>query len=214
MRGDLDRSLTWRMRLAAVLGALACLGIFGVSLAGDVPASASGQPSTGRALAASADPAACPLKPSSQSPTGEAWAFTQTGPPSSAHPGITSSYTHGRGTWSNGHGAGTICNEDSVSGHPSHNLVLAVAGSARISPHITRLGHLGVGLVLNVTVSASDDQTCPAQTRGTVTLFASYYQGHHDSLQLHLAGACSAYDYTYTGSQLHVLIADNGRQVN
>ena len=205
----------------AALGASACLGVFGVALAGDVPASArdapvpaSGQAPAPSALSASADPAACPLKPSSASPSGEAWAFTQTGPPSSSHPGIASSYTHGRGTWTGGHGAGTICNQDSVSGHPSHNLVLAVAGAARISPHITRLGHLGVGLVLNVTVSASDDQSCPAQTRGTVTLFASYYQGHHDSLQLHLAGACSAYDYTYTGSQLHVLIAENGRQVN
>jgi hypothetical protein len=47
-----------------------------------------------------------------------------------------------------------------------------------------------------------------------VTLFASYYQEHRDSLQLHLGGGCSTYDYTYTGSQLHVLIADDGRQVN
>jgi hypothetical protein len=193
MRGNLPTTLTRPLRLAALLGALVIFA---------------------SAQSASADPAACPLKPSSSSPTGEAWAFTQTGPPSSSHPGITSSYTHGRGTWTSGHGAGTICNEDSVSGQPSHNLVLAVAGSARISPHITRLGHLGVGLALSVTVSASDDQSCPAGTRGTVTLFASYYQGHHDSLQLHLAGGCSAYDHTVTGSQLHVLIADDGRQVN
>jgi len=47
-----------------------------------------------------------------------------------------------------------------------------------------------------------------------VTLFASYYQEHHDSLQLHFTGGCSAYDYTYGGSQLHVLIAEDGRQVN
>lgn len=207
MRGDLPISLTRPLRWGAVLGVLVSMGTFGELLTNDPPARASSPP-------ASADPAACPLKPSSQSPTGEAWAFTQTGPPSSSHPGITSSYTHGRGTWSNGHGAGTICNEDSVSGHASHDLVFAVAGSARISPHITRLGHLGAGLVLKVTVSASDDQICPAGTHGTVTLFASYYQEHRDSLQLHLAGGCSAYDYTYTGSQLHVLIADDGRQVN
>jgi len=208
MRGDLSTSLTRPLRLAAVLGALVTLGIFG-----GVPASTSAQ-APASAQPASADPAACPLKPSSASPPGAAWAFSETGPPSTPHPGITSSYTHGRGTWTNGHGAGTICNQDSVSAHPAHNLVLAVAGSARISPHITRLGHLGVGLALKVTVSASDDQSCPAGARGTVTLFASYYQGHHDSLQLRLAGACSSYDYTYTGSQLHVLIADNGRQVN
>jgi hypothetical protein len=207
MRGDPSIRLTRPLRLAAVLCALASVGIFGETLTSDPPARASGSP-------AAAYPAACPLKPSSSSPTGAAWAFSETGQPSTPHPGIASSYTHGRGTWTNGHGAGTICNQDSVSAHPAHNLVLAVAGSARISPHITRLGHLGVGLALNVTVSASDDQSCPAGTRGTVTLFASYYQGHHDSLQLRLAGACSSYDYTYTGSQLHVLIADNGRQVN
>jgi hypothetical protein len=214
MRGDLSISLTRPLRLAAALGALAGVGISGEALTSDPLARASSPPGPASAQSASADPATCPLKPSSQSPTGEAWAFTQTGPPSSPHPGITSSYTHGRGAWTSGHGAGTICNEDSVTGHPSHNLVLAVAGSARVSPHITRLGHLGAGLALNVTVSASDDQTCPAGTRGTVTLFASYYQEHHDSLQLHLAGTCSSYDYTYTGAQLHVLIANEGRQVN
>jgi hypothetical protein len=166
------------------------------------------------AAGAATDPAACPLKASSQTPSGEAWAFTQTGPPSSPHPGVTSSYTHGRGTWSSGHGSGTICNEESVSGKPSENLVLAVAGSAHVSPRITRLGHLGAGLVLRVTVSASDDVSCPSGTAGTVTLFASYYQEHRDSLQLHLGGGCSAFDYTYTGPALHVLIADDGRQVN
>jgi hypothetical protein len=200
MRGNHHTSSTRPLRWAGVLGMTIVLGLCG------------GAPASG--VAASADPAACPLKASSLAPTGEAWAFTQTGAPSSAHPGITSSYTHGRGTWSNGHGAGTICNEDSVSAAPSHNLVLAVAGAAHISPRITHLGHLGVGLVLHVTVSASDDQTCAAGTRGTVTLFASYYQQHRDSVQLRFSGGCDAYDYTYTGSQLHVLIADDGRQVN
>jgi len=165
------------------------------------------------ARAVSADPAACPLKASSVIPSGEAWAFTETGPPSTPHPGITSSYTHGRGTWTNGRGSGTICNEDSVTGHPSHNLVLAVGGSSRISTNITRLGHLGAGLLLNVTVSASDDETCPVGTRATVTLFASYFQGHHDSVQFHFTGGCGAYDYTYVGSQLHVVIANNGQAV-
>lgn len=32
--------------------------------------------------------------------------------------------------------------------------------------------------------------------------------------KLTLKGDCSSYRYTYTGSQVHVLIADNGRQVN
>ncbi len=163
---------------------------------------------------ASTESATCPLKASSVSPSGDAWAFTQAGPPSTPHPGITSSYTHGRGTWTDGHGSGTICTEDSATGHPSHELVLAVAGSSRISPRITHMGRLGVGLALKVTVSASDDEACPVGTRGTVTLFASYYQEHHDSLQLRFSGGCGSYDYTYSGSQLHMLIADDGHQVN
>ncbi len=193
--------------------------VLGVSIGLVAPGPA---PASGRAAdrggasvrPASADPAACPLKASASIPSGEAWAFTQTGAPTTPHPGITSSYTHGRGTWTGGRGTGTICNEDSVTGHASHNLVLAVGGAARVSPRITRLGHLGAGLVLEVTVSASDDESCPPGARGTVTLFASYYQEHHDSLQLRFTGGCSAYDYTYGGSQLHVLIAEDGRQVN
>jgi hypothetical protein len=167
-----------------------------------------------RVRAALADPAACPLQPTSATPSGEAWAFTETSSPATPHPGIVSSYSHGRGTWGAGRGAGMICTEDGVAGQRTHNLVLAVTGAAHISPQITRLGHLGAGLVLNVKVAASDDHSCAAGERGTVTLFASYYQGHHDSFELRLSGGCDSYRYTYTGSQVHVLIADNGRQVN
>lgn len=167
-----------------------------------------------RVRTALADPAACPLQPTSATPSGEAWAFTETSPPATPHPGIVSSYSHGRGSWGAGRGAGTICTEDGVAGLPAHNLVLAVTGAAHISPQITRLGHLGTGLALNVKVAASDDHTCAAGTNGTVALFASYYQGHHDSFELRLSGGCGSYRYTYTGTQVHVLIADNGRQVN
>jgi hypothetical protein len=189
------RSLRW----LSLLGMVISLGTFAVAAP---------------ARAASTDPASCPLKPSSATPPGEAWAFTDTGPPSSAHPGVSSSYTHGRGTWGAGRGSGTICVEDGTSAGASHNLVLAVAGQARISPQITRLGHPGVGLVLKVSVNASDDQACTAGTHGTVTLFASYYQGHHDSVQFHFAAPCGAYDYTYSGSAVHALIADDGHQVS
>ncbi len=183
------------------------LALIALALAVGVPGATAGSGS------AAADPAACPLKASSTIPSGEAWAFTETGAPSTPHPGIASSYTHGRGTWAGGRGRGTICNEDTVSAHPSHNLVLAVAGAARTSPEITRLGHLGVGLVLKLAVSASDDPACPAGTRGTATLFASYFQGHHDSIALRFTGSCGAYDFTYSGSQVHVVIADNGGAV-
>jgi hypothetical protein len=221
MLGSLLITSTRPLRWAAVLGvtvALVALGEASARGPGEAlarsPRASRAVGSVARATSASADPAACPLEASAQAPSGEAWAFTQTGPPSTPHPGVNSSYTHGRGTWADGRGTGTICNEDSTAAHASHNLVLTVAGASHISPRITRLGHLGVGLVLKVTVSASDDQTCPSGTRGTVTLFASYFQEHHDSVQLHFTGGCSAYDYTYTGSGLHVLIADDGRQVN
>jgi hypothetical protein len=210
MCDSLPTSSRRTVRRASVLAVVVGLGAFG-------GASASGLPSTRAvdpARIASVDAATCPLKASSVSPSGDAWAFTQTGPATTPHPGITSSYTHGRGTWTNGRGSGTICTEDSVTAHPAHELVLAVAGSSYISPRITHMGRLGVGLALKVTVSASDDQTCPVGARGTVTLFASYYQEHHDSLQLRFSGGCSSYDYTYSGSQLHVLIADDGHQVN
>ncbi len=189
-------------RLAGLLAAVGLALIVGSSgaAAADASGSAGGE-------------AACPLKAASTIPSGEAWAFTETGAPSSPHPGIASSYTHGRGTWANGRGTGTICNEDSASGHPSHNLVLAVAGAARVSREITRLGHLGVGLVLELAVAASDDPACTPGTKGTATLFASYFQEHHDSVALRFSGGCSAYDYTYSGSEVHVVIADDGRAV-
>jgi len=193
--------------LLGVLGAVSA--VTAVAVEGPSTPAVAGESST-----ASAVPARCPLKPSSAIPSGDAWAFSETGPPSTPHPGITSSYTHGRGTWTGGRGGGTICSEDSAPARPSHNLVLTVSGSARISPGITRLGRLGTGLVLNMTVAASDDQACPAGTRGTVTMFASYYQGHHDSVRLHFTSACAGYDYTFLGSALYALIAKDGHQVN
>jgi hypothetical protein len=159
------------------------------------------------------DTARCPLKPSSSIPSGEAWAFSVTGPPSSPHQGVASTYTHGRGTWTHGRGGGTICLQASSPGHAPHNLVLDIAGSAHLSTEVTRLGHLGVGLVVNATVGASDDQTCATGTHGNLTLFASYFEGHFDSAQLHFTGGCGAYDYRFSGPQLRVLIARDGQAV-
>jgi hypothetical protein len=142
------------------------------------------------------------------------WAFTETGPPSGRHPGISSSYTHGRGNWTAGRATGTVCSEDSPITGPSRNLVLTVAGKAKLSPGITELGLPGVGLVLPVRVSASDDSGCPGGTRGTVTLFDSYHAIHRDSVSLHFAAACAIHDHRYGGSQLKVLITRHGAQVN
>jgi hypothetical protein len=47
-----------------------------------------------------------------------------------------------------------------------------------------------------------------------VTLFASYYSVHRDSIALHFTGACAAHDHTFTGAIVKVLISRNGAQVN
>lgn len=168
-----------------------------------------------RGAAHIATSAKCPIGAGSPSGGSVQWAFTETGPPSGSHPGIASSYTHGRGNWSGGHATGTACHEDSLTGgHGSRELVLKIAGSAKLSPGIVRMGLPGVGLELKGTVSASSDPACATGTRGTVTLFASYHAVHSDSLQLRFVGGCSDHDHTYTGSQLHVLITRDGAQVN
>ncbi len=157
--------------------------------------------------------ASCPLKAGSPSGGDVQWAFTETGPPSGKH-GVRSSYTHGRGNWTTGRATGKACSQDSLIKGPSRNLVLIVAGNAKLSPHVTELGLPGVRLALQVRITASDDRACLAGTRGTVTLFASYYAIHRDSLKLHFAAGCAAHNLTYRGSRLHVLIARHGAQVN
>lgn len=156
----------------------------------------------------------CPIKASSSSTPVE-WAFTESGAPSGTHKGISSSYTHGRGTWQSGKASGTICHADQLTGGKgSQNLVLSMTGNSKLSPHVTRLGLLGVELGLKVKVAASDDSACPAGSLGTVTLFASYYSVHKDSVRLSFAGGCADHDHSFTGSSLHVLITRKGAQVN
>ncbi len=168
-------------------------------------------PATG---ATSADPAHCPLQSSSAIPPGDAWAFHDTALPAAAHAGVSSSYIHGRGSWGGGHGSGTICQQQGAASGPAHNIVLSAEGPASVSPRVIRLGHLGVTLSLHAKVAASDDPACVPATPVGVTIFASYYEGHHDSLQLHFAGSCSAFDATFSGPALYALIAASGHQVN
>jgi hypothetical protein len=162
---------------------------------------------------ASSAAVSCPLRPTSAIPRGEVWAFTVSGAPVGSHAGYASTYAHGRGTWTDGRGGGTICRQD-AGGQGPRDLVLRVRGSARVSPGITRLGQRGVGLVLSVAVAASDGPGCPVGTGGTVTMFASYYQMHHDSLRFAFAGGCTSYNAAYSGPKLLALVAREGRQVN
>jgi hypothetical protein len=184
-------------RLLAVLASLAVVGI----LATDVSASATAK-------------VKCPIKASASSSPVE-WAFTESAAPTGAHKGIASSYTNGRGTWQGGKATGTVCHADQLSaGKGSQNLVLGMSSTSKLSPRVTRKGLLGVELALRVKVLASDDSACPVGTIGTVTLFASYFETHRDTLALSFSGGCADHDHRYSGSSLHVLITRKGAQVN
>ena len=187
--------------LALVAVVWLCFG--GASLAAG-PGRRSSQPSAAAATS-------CPLQPSSKLPSGEAWAFTYGGP-TVAGEGSRVGYTHGRGSWA-GRGGGTICMSAEVPGAGKAQLVLDVTGGAKVSPRITRLGHLGVGLTLNVKV-ASSQTICPSSTQGSVVIFASYFESHHDSVRLSFQAPCTALDVAFHGTQLKALIARNGGQVN
>jgi len=68
--------------------------------------------------------------------------------------------------------------------------------------------------VIGVKVTATNDRACAKGAKGTVTLFASYYSVHQDSLTAHFGVACADHDLSFTGSVLRVEIQRNGAQVN
>ncbi len=140
------------------------------------------------------------------------WAFSDTSPALGAARG-TSAYTHGRGGWTGGRANGTVCLSESGPGSAKRDLALAVAGSAKLSTGVTRLGLPGVELALAVRVSASDDPACATGATGRLTLFASYHEAHRDSAALRFRSGCADHDVRYGGSHLHVLITRGGAQV-
>jgi hypothetical protein len=142
------------------------------------------------------------------------WAFSALGTPSTTSAGISNSWMRGNGTWSAGRAHGTICMDDQGGGSPKTRIVLSATGSSMLSPGITKLGLKGVGIVIHVRVSATDDASCKQGARGAVTLFASYYAVHRDSVVTRFGPACTDHDLTFTGSILHVEISRNGAQVN
>jgi hypothetical protein len=203
--------MSLRARTRLPVGATGLLAAVALASTGIVAISGT---ATAQASAGAAAKVKCPIKASASSTPVE-WAFTESGAPSGAHRGIASSYTHGRGSWQGGKASGTICHADQLTGgRGSRELVLAMAGAATLSPHVTRLGLLGVELALKVKVAASDDPACSVGSAGTVTLFASYFSVHHDSARLRFAGGCSAHSHLFTGPGLHVLISRKGAQVN
>ena len=189
-------ALVPRRRRTAVAGSLAAFAA-ALTLAGGAGAAKVSCP-------ASASASAGPVQ----------WAFSELGAPRRGAGGANWSWTHGRGSWSAGSASGTICSEDKGASIARRDLVLHVSGSSALEPRITRGGMLGVAIVLPVTVTASDDQACPTQTKGTVSLFATYYSVHVDTITLHFTGGCADHDHSFAGSIVKVLIARNGAQVN
>ncbi|HVP02486.1 MAG TPA: hypothetical protein VMT10_07955 [Solirubrobacteraceae bacterium] len=158
---------------------------------------------------------ACPLGATLPSGGAVQWAFSVSGLPVGGHKGITTSYTHGHGTWTAGRAHGAVCHQDSGGGVAERHVVARLTSRpARLTGHVTRLGKLGVELVLPLVVSGSDDDACAVGTRGTLTLFASYYEVHVDRAALRFSSGCAAHDHTYRGSRLKVLITRGGAQVN
>ena len=170
-------------------------------------AALAGAATLAQSTGATAASVTCPVSASSSAGPVQ-WVFSEYGAPT------PSSWTLGKGGWNSGRASGTICTENKGGGLPTRHLVLTVSGISTLSPRITKLGLLGVGIVLPVSVSATDDTACPKGTSGSVTLFASYYSVHRDRIVLHFAPACASHDHTFTGSIVHVLIARNGHQVN
>ena len=167
----------------------------------------------GSAATAQPGQVVCPVAPGTPSGGDVQWAFSDSGRP--AGNAIKSSYVHGRGNWTSGRATGTVCSTDSPTktGVVRH-LVLAVGGGSKLTGRVTENGLLGVRMVLPVKVRASDDMTCGTGAIGTITLFASYYSVHRDTVQIHFSGRCTGHNLSYSGSALHVYIARHGAQVN
>jgi hypothetical protein len=156
---------------------------------------------------------ACPLQPGAPSGGDVQWAFSDTGRP--VGNAVKASYVHGRGNWTSDRATGTACTTDSLTkGGGVRDLVLAVSGKSKLTGRVTQGGLLGVRLVVPVKVRATDDKACAKRATGTITLFASYYSVHRDTVQIHLNSRCTAHNRSYSGSSVHVYIARDGAQVN
>ncbi len=182
--------------------ALGAASVAALAVAGALAAGGQAAPAAAR----------CPPLATATPPGAVQWIFSELGAPQPPAGATKTSWTRGQGSWSGGRATGAICASDTGGGH--RDLVLAAAGASTLSPQIKRGGLLGVGLQIGVRVRASDDPACAVGTRGTVTLFASYYSVHRDTLVLHFGSACAGHDHRFAGPNLHVEIDRGGKQVN
>ena len=157
----------------------------------------------------------CPLDAKAASAGQVQWAFSQYGPPTGRHPGLTKSYTHGHGTWLGSRGRGWVCHQDMGGGSPTRHVVLRVSSNpSKLHGMVTRLGKLGVELTLPLIVTATDDSACAVGTHASITLFASYYEFHITRGALRFATGCRKHDHTFRNPALKVLVTRKGAQVN
>jgi hypothetical protein len=162
---------------------------------------------------ASSGHAVCPLQPGAPTGGDVQWAFSDSGRP--VGNAVKAFYVHGRGSWTSGRATGTACTTDTpTAGGGVQDLVLAASGQSKLTGRITQNGLLGVRLVVPVNVRASDDKACANGATGTITLFASYFSVHRDTMQIHFNARCTGHNRSYGGSALHVYIARHGAQVN
>ena len=158
------------------------------------------------AAAAKPGQVSCPLQPGSPSGGAVQWAFSDSGRP--VGNAVKSAYVHGRGNWKSGRATGTACATDSrTNGGGERDVVLTVSGRSKLTGRVTQGGLLGVRIVLPMKVRASDDKPCADGATGTITLFASYYSVHRDTMNIRFSSRCTEHNLSYGGSALHVYIA-------
>jgi hypothetical protein len=88
---------------------------------------------------------ACPLAPGAPSGGDVQWAFSDSGRPVGDE--VTTSYVHGRGSWTSARATGTACTTDALrKGSGVRHLVLTVSGKSKLTGRVTQGGLLGPSL--------------------------------------------------------------------
>jgi hypothetical protein len=166
------------------------------------------------AAGATSGQVACPIHSGAVPTTGDVqWDFTDSGRPNGT--AVKSSYVHGHGTWTNGRASGTGCTMDALKKVTGvRDLVLTIAGKSKLTGQVEQGGLPGVRIILPVKVRATDDKACAKGATGTITLFASYYGVHVDTMRIRFGRHCTGHSLSYSGSTVHVYIARHGHQVN
>ncbi len=127
-------------------------------------------------------------------------------------PGPTTSYARGHGKidLSARTASGVICQVDRRRTGPERQIILAIERHVLYaSHHAVMFGVEGNIMRINVRVNSTSDPNCPAGTRGTATIFASYNNIHEDNVQFSFPAACSDHRRSYTGPSVVTNVPPN-----